>query len=209
MLNRHPARGVLRRERGSRGFTLIELMIAIALIAILTVLGMPSLSAYLQNAKLRSTTETFYSGLQMARAEAVRRNSQVQFVLTTDDPIPFNQNTTNTAATAKNWMVRVPSPTAPGTYTFVEGKAMAEGATGQTSSTQGVQIDTGGLSTVTFTGFGATTLGGAATFAFTNPTGGSCAPSGAMRCLNVVVSIGGQVKMCDPAVTAVGDTRRC
>jgi hypothetical protein len=32
-----------------------------------------------------------------------------------------------------------------------------------------------------------------------------------MRCLNVVVSRGGQVKMCDPAVpvTAIGDTRKC
>ncbi|MCC6472780.1 MAG: hypothetical protein IT514_03450, partial [Burkholderiales bacterium] len=44
----------------------------------------------------------------------------------------------------------------------------------------------------------------------TNPSGGACAADGGpMRCLNVLVSPGGQIKMCDPAVAATGDTRRC
>ena len=194
------------RGRAARGFTLVELMIGIALIGILMMLGMPSLSGYLHNAKLRATAEGFYAGLQHARAEAVRANSQMQFVLTTDEPISFNQNTTNIAASAKNWMVR--QPLTGGTFQFVEGKSHSEGQAGS-STTTGVQIDTGGISTVTFNGFGMTTLGAAATFAFTDPAGGSCAPTGPMRCLNVVVSVGGQVKMCDPAVTTIGDTRRC
>ena len=63
---------------------------------------------------------------------------------------------------------------------------------------------------VTFNGFGATTLGAAATFAVANPAGGLCAAAGGpMRCLNIVVSVGGQTRMCDPAVTTAGDTRRC
>ena len=55
--------------------------------------------------------------------------------------------------------------------------------------------------TITFDGLGKTNLVGAATIQVTNPTGGACqtsATAGKMRCLNVTVSVGGQVKMCDP-----------
>jgi type IV fimbrial biogenesis protein FimT len=37
----------------------------------------------------------------------------------------------------------------------------------------------------------------------------ACAPSGPIRCLMVVISPGGQSKVCDPAATSVGDTRSC
>ena len=67
--------------------------------------------------------------------------------------------------------------------------------------------------TITFDGLGKTTLAAAATIQVTNPTGGACrtTPSaGAMRCLNVTVSVGGQVKMCDPyPLLATGDSRKC
>lgn len=192
----------------SRGFSLVELMMGIAILGILMFLGVPSFATFLQNSKLRNATESFYVGMQMARAEAVRRNAPVQIVLTTDNAEAAYAGTTNLTTTGPNWLIRVQDPTTL-VYTFIEGKSMYQGSGQSQSATPAVQI-AGTASSVTFNGFGGTTLGAAATFAFTNPTGGTCAESGGpMRCLNVVVSVGGQSRMCDPAVTAAGDTRRC
>jgi type IV fimbrial biogenesis protein FimT len=190
----------------SGGFTLIELMIAIALLAILLLLGVPAFSGYLQNAKLRSAAETFYGGVQMARTEAVRRNASVQIALTTDFPDVTAANTTNLSATAPNWLIRFqPDPTVV-QYTFVEGKSGFAGSGQAAGTTPQVQI-AGSAASVVFNGFGRANT--AATFDFSNPTGGACAPTGPMRCLRVVVSLGGQGRLCDPAVTAQGDTRAC
>jgi type IV fimbrial biogenesis protein FimT len=52
--------------------------------------------------------------------------------------------------------------------------------------------------------------GNVAVFDITNPIGGACAAAGGeMRCLRVVVTGSGQVRMCDPAVTVATDPRRC
>jgi type IV fimbrial biogenesis protein FimT len=194
----------------NRGFTLIELMISISLIAILLMMGVPAFSTYLQNAKLRAAAENFYSGVQLARAEAVRRNAQVQIVLT-DSAVATDTdaNAATLSATGANWMVRGYDPSIL-SYYFIEGKASSEGSgTVGAAPTQvtGSDASNNPLSSITYNGFGSTTGGGR--FNFTNPSGGTCAPGGTMRCLTVVVSNAGQARMCDPAVTAVGDTRKC
>ncbi len=188
------------------GFSLVELVIGLAILSLLLVIGLPAFTTYIQNTKLRTAAEAFLAGVQSARGEAVRRNAQVQIILTNDDADVTNRNTTNLSTTGQNWIVRVLDPTT-GLYDFIEAKAMAEGS-GQASAPS-VQIDGGANSSVTFTGFGTTTLATAATISFSNPAGGACAPVGPMRCMNVVISVGGQARMCDPAVTAAGDTRRC
>ncbi len=63
------------------GFTLVELTIALAIAALLTMLAMPSFSAFLRNGEIRSTTESIVNGLRVARSEAVRRNQTVSFTL--------------------------------------------------------------------------------------------------------------------------------
>src|SRR5437867_4866837 len=65
-----------------RGFTLIELMVALAILALLFLLGMPSFVAYLRNSEIRSTSESIINGLRTASAEATRLNSRVAFKLT-------------------------------------------------------------------------------------------------------------------------------
>lgn len=189
-----------------RGFSLVELMIGLAIVAFLLMMGVPAFGTYIQNAKLRSTADNFYSGLQSARAEAVKRNTPVEFIMTDDSGISANSQTANLSTTGRNWIVRVQDPTTL-LYTFVEGKPAAEGS--GTTGTSTVDI-TGTTSSVVFNGFGATTLGASATFSFSNPTGGLCkAAGGPMRCLSIVASIGGQARLCDPAVTTAGDTRKC
>lgn len=188
-----------------RGFSLVELMIGLAIFAFLMALGVPAFSTFIQNSKLRSAAEVFHAGVQMARAEAVRRNQPVQFLLTDDLGDQSNAQTTNLSTTGRNWIIRYQDPTTL-IYQYIEGKSMISGS-GQTS-TPAVTV-AGSVSSITFNGFGGTNLASSATFAFANPTGGSCAPTGPMRCLNIVVSVGGQARMCDPAVSATGDTRKC
>ncbi len=65
----------------SRGFTLIELMAALAILVLLFLLGMPSFITYLRNTEIRSTSESIINGLRTASAEATRRNSRVAFTL--------------------------------------------------------------------------------------------------------------------------------
>jgi type IV fimbrial biogenesis protein FimT len=196
------------------GVSLVELMIGLAIMALLLVMGMPSFTTYLQNAKLRASAESFYAGVQKARAEAVSRNAQVEMILTTDDPILANDSTTNTSSTAQNWMVRLVNAPPASAQRFIEGKSGAEGsgqAQGVTPSVQVSGTDSGGnaIASVGFNGFGGTTLANQAQFDYTNPTGGACAPTGPMRCLRVVVSVGGQARLCDPAINAASDTRKC
>jgi len=65
-----------------RGFTLIELMVALAILALLFLLGMPSFITYLRNSEIRSTSESIINGLRTASAEATRLNSRVAFKFT-------------------------------------------------------------------------------------------------------------------------------
>lgn len=187
-----------------RGFTMIELMIGVAILAILLALGLPAFTQMLQNSRLRATAEAFTAGLQRARAEAVKLNAQVELIMTNATPLAANVDSAAPTAGGTNWIVRsVAVNPATGTRDFFEGKSSAEGAAAAV-------VVTATNTAIAFTAFGATTLAATATFQFTNPTGGACfAAAGPMRCLNVVVMTGGQVKMCDPAIVTVGDTRRC
>ena len=201
----HP-KGRLVLARGIRGVSLIEMIVGLAILSILLMMGVPAFSTFLQNGKLRSAAESVQAGLQLARTEAVTRNGRVELVLTDDEPVATMVNSLTASASGMSWMVRYYDPTTL-FYTFIEGKAAAEGS-GQADTTSVVVSATD--ATISFNGLGSTTLAATSTFQFTNPAGGTCAAvGGPMRCLNVTVTPGGQIKMCDPAVSAAGDTRKC
>jgi type IV fimbrial biogenesis protein FimT len=206
----------------SRGFTIIELMLGLALFAIVLTLAFPSFRTMLQNAKLRSTAESILGGLQTARTEALKQNpapgQAVEFLLMPEDPDPANVAAFTANTAGPMWAVRVDQGA--GAYTFVEGRTGLEGS-GQTDpATLHVQVAAtypGGVNSIRFDGMGrAANLGVAnATFLVSNPAGGACkttAGSEPMRCLRIVVTPGGRVRMCDPSVDAVAnpnDTRAC
>lgn len=60
-----------------KGFTLLEMLIAMAILAIIISVGMPSLSGFSANQRLIGAAEQMYSHLQQARSEAVSRNTMV------------------------------------------------------------------------------------------------------------------------------------
>ena len=68
-------------RRHQRAFTLVELMIVVAILGILLALGVPAFSEWNRNTRIRNQAESLMSGLQIARAEAVKRNRHVIFQL--------------------------------------------------------------------------------------------------------------------------------
>lgn len=73
------ARDVVTRYKRPRpcGFTLVELMIVLALIAILTFLAAPSFGRLIQATKIGSGVNAFLSDMRFARSEAIRRGGGV------------------------------------------------------------------------------------------------------------------------------------
>ena len=68
----------------SAGFTLIELMIGVAILGTLVAVGLPSFTQMLRNSQVRGAAESVANGIQRARGEAVAHNAKVQFTLASD-----------------------------------------------------------------------------------------------------------------------------
>jgi len=71
-----PMRPVARR-RWPRGFSLLELMIALAIGAILVGLALPSMSSLVGGSKMGATVNDLVFSLQSARSEAIKRAGTV------------------------------------------------------------------------------------------------------------------------------------
>lgn len=66
----------LSRQR-TRGFTLLELLITMAVVAILAAIAVPSFQNMIATQQVRSAASDLVSALNFARSEAVKRNASV------------------------------------------------------------------------------------------------------------------------------------
>lgn len=183
-----------RPRPGQRGFNLIELMVGIAIMALVLYFMIPSMAAWMQSSQIRSATESIQGALQLARAEAVRRNTTVEVVLTS----------VAGGGDGTDWLIRclIPSATCPGdgqAETSIQQRVAAEG------SPNAVVAVNPALSAIAYSGNGRLTPvpAGNVTINVGHRRANSClADGGDYRCLRIVVAPGGQVRMCDPAVVA-------
>lgn len=69
-----------RPGRGSAGFTIIEMMVVVAVAGILAAYGLPNLRILITNQRVRGVTTDLVASLIVARSEAIKRNAQVSLV---------------------------------------------------------------------------------------------------------------------------------
>jgi len=168
--------GVAITPRRAHGFTLLELLVGIGIIAFLLLMAMPGIQVYLLDTKIRAAAQAYYDGAQQARSEALRRNADVTLSLT-------NSN--------QGWSIA-----AGGIGIALKAPESAAKLTVTASTTD-----------VTFNGLG--NASAANTVKFMPGDSSQCLASGPQRCLQVQVSQGGQVRLCDPSITTDGDNRKC
>lgn len=207
MIRKNQTRANLAQGRLAQGFTLIELMVTITLIAILIMLAVPAFSTWIHNTQVRTVTESLQNGVRLAQSEALRRNQQVVMSFTNDTNPSLNPTA---VVGGKNWSIQtVPSPY----INNNEAEPLGAGVLAGVAS--GVTI-AGPAAAICFNANGRLLTQQNATSTTTAAATANCSATGAAtfdvsqansdRPLRVVVQLGGQVRMCDPALPALSTT---
>ena len=163
------------------GFTLIEMMVVVAVLAIVMSIALPNLRVMIANTQIRSVAESVRNGLQLARAEAVKRNESVRFTLNADN----------------SWQLGCATVTA-NCPAVITQKGVREGG--------GNAITTVGAGQATFTSLG-TLAAIAGQLTQVNFTSSTLAIG--TRPLRITLGVGGNARMCDPSIATAGDARAC
>lgn len=185
-------------QRRRRGFTLVEMIVVVAIMALLAALAMPSMIGWVRNNKVRTVSDSLQNGLRMAQAEATRRSRQMVFSLTDDTP---NSTSYTAKASGSNWAISTVVPAdSDVTAAFVEAGILRD---------VGSSVVISGPKSICFSSIGRLVPNDAP-----GPTDAKCLAATAAqydiamsdsktgdRALRVTVALGGQVRMCDPLRT--------
>jgi type IV fimbrial biogenesis protein FimT len=190
--------------RRLRGFTLVELMMVIALVAVLLALAAPSFYGLILTQRLKSVTAQLETDLQFARSEAAGRNVPVQ--------VRFSRNASTscyvvfTGAEGQCNCTNPPAtPVCPATATVKEIRTVEVPTSLGVSVIANPTVDEFGFDPAT----GAIRL--AASDAIIDPAAPFVIDSAidSTRTLRVVVKMSGRPGMCAPAGSTVTGVAAC
>ena len=201
-------------NKPSYGFTLIEMVITLAVFAVLIMIGLPGMTTWLQNSQIRASAEAMQMGLQFARAEALRRNVPVRFQLVDSLAGGCALDEKGTS-----WVINLGDTDVTGKCDATESEDVDPRILQKRSGAEGTSNATvesaGGGKSVVFNGLGRVSPAFAVLpitqIDIRNAAGDCQDKGGRMRCLRLTVSNGGEVRMCDPAVVdpTATDPRLC
>ncbi|MBT2324989.1 GspH/FimT family pseudopilin [Variovorax paradoxus] len=203
------------------GMTLIELVVTLAVLALLLMAAAPSVSEWVRNTRIRNTATSIQAGLMKARSEALRRNTPVVFSLVSLTDRTVMDDSCALSASGVSWVVSLQAPAgscasaASDTKTvsddgWAEPKIIDKQAGGARANTvvvtaQASLTDTTSRSTATFNGFGRLSGTAIGHIDIRDVSGADSS----YRSLRLVLSSGGTIRMCDPKVSANTDPRKC
>lgn len=156
-------------------------MIAIAILALSVALGVPSYRTWIQNTQIRNAAESIQNGLQRARAEAVKRNTNVAFTLGVNS----------------SWTINV----------VTGGEEIEARSSNEGSKNVIVAVAPALATTITFSNLG-TVVPAADTLTQVDLDSSVLDPADS-RDLRVTVGLGGIVRMCDPNLPAGSSPKAC
>ncbi len=184
------------------GFTLVEMMVTVVLIGILAMFAYPSFSQFIQNGQVRASAESLMSGLQLARAESIRRNDMVEFRL-------LNTVRGEAVAGGTDWSVLAALPETPTVFDQVvqtrhedASNSIARAGVANTTGAASAVAGAGLPATIAFTGLGRLSI--ATSVRQIDVTGPSQA-----RPLRIVLDPGGDIRLCDPALSLASNPQGC
>ena len=170
------------------GFTLIELMVTVAIAAVLLVVAVPSFVSFQRNSELTSATNSFVAAINAARGEAMKRGMNAMLVPSTGTDW------------SSGWTVFVDQDRSgtlnTGDLTVIQQPALASyfSATGQGTANETpayIMFDASGYAKTKTAGFGALTM----TIARSDLSG--AAQSEQTR--RIVIAKSGRARACKPA----------
>lgn len=177
---------MLTALRGQRGFSLVELMVTVAVLAVLMTLVAPLGLDWIANSRIRTASESMLAGLQLARAEAVRRNTPVAFVLE--------------SGSGAGWTVQMAR----------SGEEIQARSGGEGTAQVAVTVTPASADRISFDGLGRRTANADASAPIeTISLDSTTLPAASSRDLRLQLGLGGQITLCDPNVTATNDSRKC
>ena len=218
--DRRPGRK--QRRPAGAGFSLVELMVGVSILAVLLALALPSFSEWIRNNQVRMMAESLREGLQLARSEAIKRNTRVrvQLVTTLDASCalstagPYWIANAEASVTPAGNCGAAPSLTA--APKIVQASPVTSAISKVTVAASKQSATSTGAAVVVFDAAGRqaaatnpTSAAGLFSVDVKSPAGSCLKDGGNVRCLRVVVTTGGEVRMCDPKQTAITDPTRC
>lgn len=142
------------KKTSASGFTLIEMMIAIAIAGVLAAVAVPSFRDFIINSSITTQANDFVSGLALARSEAIKRGTSARVTAAGAD---FSSGWTvwvdanNNGSVDAGEALREHEALKTG-YTLV-GSGFTNNAEIQYRSTGIISSTTGGVFTLCFSGF--------------------------------------------------------